>query len=111
MALISKKNARFLGGAAALGIAARSVIPAAGSAFALPGLNQDGLFGFYLPATAGVIAFFPDVLPFKGQTRILAIVLLAIGVNALFFQNRTAFTLDNAAFAYAPAVAGALLVA
>lgn len=109
--LISKVNARFLGGAAALGIAARSVIPAAGSSFSLPGFDQSGLFNFYIPATAGVIAFFPDLVPFKGQTRILAVALLAVGVNALFFQNRTAFTLDNAAFAYAPAVAGALLVA
>jgi len=110
MAFMSDKNARFIGGAAALGIAARTVIPAAGGSWVLPGFNQEGLFSFYLPLTAGVIAFFPGALPFKGQTKILAIALLAIGINALW-NGRTSLTVDNALFVYTPAVAGALLVA
>jgi len=103
MKFLTVKNARLLGGGAAVALALTAVIPGKGQAFRLPGFSLGDFWNFWLPAAVAVASFVPGVIP-NGRL-VSGVGLLVLGGRRLIagqFQP----SLNNVVFTYVPVLTG-----
>lgn len=104
--MISVKNARLAGGAAAAVVAGRNLMSAGG--LRMPTFSEADIWGVWIPAVGAAAALLPGTIP---QSRTVAgAALAAIGVKRVVLDGQTSLTLDNVLEGYLPLLVGAWLL-